>query len=87
MRGKAGDLDRLFHIVKWCCRLDLVRSKVQTYEEFISPKNFMPVDVSAFYIGRSATSKLSGLLLRRRLLFWRNVALKFCERKILTKRR
>ena len=36
MRGKAGDLQRLFHIAKWCRKLGVVQAKVQTYEHFIA---------------------------------------------------
>ena len=52
MRGKAGDLERLFHIVKWCRKLDLIKIDIQTYEQFIAKKNYRWVDVSAFYIGQ-----------------------------------
>ena len=34
MRGKAGDLERLFHIVKYCRKLRIVKDTVQTYEQF-----------------------------------------------------
>ena len=52
MRGKAGDLERLFHIVKYCRKLRVVKDTVQTYERFIAGKNYEKVDVSAFYIGQ-----------------------------------
>ena len=52
MRGKAGDLERLFHIVKYCRKLRVVKDTVQTYERFIADKNYEKVDVSAFYIGQ-----------------------------------
>lgn len=52
MRGRQADLQRLFHIVKWCRKLQIIGSDVQTYENFISRKNYQLVDVSAFYIGQ-----------------------------------
>lgn len=52
MRGKTGDLERLFHIVKYCRKLRVVKDTVQTYERFIAGKNYEKVDVSAFYIGQ-----------------------------------
>ncbi len=52
MRGRAGDLERLFHIVKYCRKLRVVKDTVQTYERFIAGKNYEKVDVSAFYIGQ-----------------------------------
>lgn len=52
MRGKQADLQRLVHIVKWCRKLEVIGSDVQTYENFIARKNYRPVDVSAFYIGQ-----------------------------------
>ena len=52
MRGKTADLQRLFHIVKWCRKLQAVGDYVQTYENFIDDKNYEKVDVSAFYIGQ-----------------------------------
>ena len=52
MRGKAGDLSRLFHIVKWCRKLGRIHASIQTYEEFIAKKNYEKVDLSAFYIGQ-----------------------------------
>ena len=52
MRSKIGDFQRLFHIVKWCRKLQVVKDYVQTYEQFIAEKNYEKVDVSAFYIGQ-----------------------------------
>ncbi len=52
MRGKQADLQRLFHMVKWCRKLKLIVDEVQTYENFISKKNYRLLDVSAFYIGQ-----------------------------------
>ena len=52
MRGNAGDLERLFHIVKWCRKLKVIRDDVQTYEKFIAKENYYWVEVSAFYIGQ-----------------------------------
>lgn len=52
MKGKAGDSQRLFHIVKWCQKLEAIQVDVQTYERFIDKKNYRLVDVSAFYIGQ-----------------------------------
>ena len=52
MRGKAADLQRLFHIVKWCRKLQLIQGDIQTYEQFIAKKNYQLVEVSAFYIGQ-----------------------------------
>ena len=52
MRGKRADLQRLFHIVKWCRKLEAIRDDVQTYDEFINKKNYRYVDLSAFYIGQ-----------------------------------
>ena len=52
MRGKEADLQRLFHIVKWCRKLGVVQAKVQTYEQFIAKENYYWVEVSAFYIGQ-----------------------------------
>ena len=52
MRGKQADLQRLFHIVKWCRKLQAVGDYVQTYENFIDDKNYEKVDVSTFYIGQ-----------------------------------
>ena len=52
MRGNSGDIERLFHIVKWCRKLGVVQEKIQTYEQFIAKENYYWVDVSAFYIGR-----------------------------------
>ena len=52
MRGRQADLQRLFHIVKWCRKLEVIGSDVQTYENFIARKNYRLVDVSAFYIGQ-----------------------------------
>ena len=52
MRGKTADLQRLFHIVKWCRKLQLIGDDVQTYEQFISKKNYRAVELSAFYIGQ-----------------------------------
>ena len=53
MRGKAGDLSRLFHIVKWCRKLGRIHASIQTYEEFIAKKNYEKVDLSAFYRKRA----------------------------------
>lgn len=52
MRGKAKDLQRLFHIVKWCRKLLIIHDEVQTYEKFISKENYRLVELSAFYIGQ-----------------------------------
>jgi len=52
MRGKVGDNQRLFHIVKWCRKLEAIGSDAQTYENFISRKNYRLVELSAFYIGQ-----------------------------------
>ena len=52
MRGKVGDKQRLFHIVKWCRKLEAAGAVVQTYEQFVARKNHHWVDVSAFYIGQ-----------------------------------
>ena len=52
MRGKEADLQRLFHIVKWCRKLKVIRDDVQTYEKFIAKENYERIDVSAFYIGQ-----------------------------------
>ncbi|MBQ7454471.1 MAG: DUF86 domain-containing protein [Selenomonadaceae bacterium] len=52
MRGKQADLQRLFHIVNYCKKLQVVKDYVQTYERFIDDKNYEKVDVSAFYIGQ-----------------------------------
>ena len=52
MRGRTADLQRLFHIVKWCRKLQFVGSVVETYEKFIAKENHHWVDVSAFYIGQ-----------------------------------
>lgn len=52
MRGKSADLQRLFHIVKWCRRLRIVKDTVQTYEQFIAKENYHWIDVSAFYIAQ-----------------------------------
>ena len=52
MRGRAGDLERLFHIVSYCRKLRVVKDYVQTYERFIADENYEKVDVSAFYIGQ-----------------------------------
>ena len=52
MRGRQADLQRLFLIVKWCRKLEVIGSDVQTYENFIARKNYRLVDVSAFYIGQ-----------------------------------
>ena len=52
MRGNSGDIERLFHIVKWCRKLGVVQEKIQTYEQFIAKENYYWVDVSAFYIGQ-----------------------------------
>ena len=52
MRGKTADLQRLFHIVKWCRKLQAVGEDAQTYENFIAEENYRLVDVSAFYIGQ-----------------------------------
>jgi len=52
MRGKQADLQRLFHIVKWCWKLGIVRDDAQTYEQFIAKKNYRLVELSAFYIGQ-----------------------------------
>lgn len=52
MKGKAGDIERLFHIVKWCRKLQLIQDDTQTYEQFIDKRNHRFIDVSAFYIGQ-----------------------------------
>ena len=52
MRGKQANLQRLVHIVKWCYKLQVVGSDAQTYENFISRKNYRLVELSAFYIGQ-----------------------------------
>lgn len=52
MRGKEADLQRLFHIVKWCRKLQGIQNEVQTYEQFIAKKNIRLVELSAFYIGQ-----------------------------------
>ena len=52
MRGKTADLQRLFHIVKWCRKLQLIGDDVQTYEQFSAKKNYREVELSAFYIGQ-----------------------------------
>ena len=52
MRGKRADLQRLFHIVKWCRKLQAIFDDVQTYDKFIDKKNYRYVDLSAFYIGQ-----------------------------------
>lgn len=52
MRGKRADLQRLFHIVKWCRKLQLIQADVQTYERFIAKENYRMVELSAFYIGQ-----------------------------------
>ena len=52
MRGKRADLQRIFHIVKWCRKLKAIRDDVQTYDAFIDKKNYRMVDLSAFYIGQ-----------------------------------
>lgn len=52
MRGKREDLQRLFHIVKWCQKLQLLQDEIQTYERFIAKKNYRWVDLSSFYIGQ-----------------------------------
>ena len=44
MRGKAGDLERLFHIVKWCRKLQVIYDEIQTYENFIAKENYQLVD-------------------------------------------
>lgn len=46
MRGKSADLQRLFHIVKWCRRLRIVKDNVQTYEQFIAKENYYWVDTT-----------------------------------------
>lgn len=52
MRGRVGDRQRLFHIVKWCRKLQAVNDDAQTFESFISKKNYRLVELSAFYIGQ-----------------------------------
>lgn len=52
MRGKTADLQRLFHIAKWCRKLQLIQNDAQTYENFIAKKNYRLVELSAFYIGQ-----------------------------------
>ena len=52
MRGRTADLQRLFHIVKWCRKLEAAGAVVQTCEQFVARKNHHWVDVSAFYIGQ-----------------------------------
>lgn len=52
MRGKTADLQRLFHTVKYCRKLQLIRDDIQTYENFIAKGNYRWIDVSSFYIGQ-----------------------------------
>ena len=52
MRGRTADLQRLFHIVKWCRKLGAVENIFKNYEYFIAKENHHWVDVSAFYIGQ-----------------------------------
>ena len=52
MRGKQADLHRLFHMVKYCRKLQFVGDTVQTYERFIAKENFRWIDLSSFYIGQ-----------------------------------
>lgn len=52
MRGKEADLQRLFHIAKWCRKLQCIGAETQTYEQFIIKKNIRLVELSAFYIGQ-----------------------------------
>ncbi|MBE8952806.1 MAG: DUF86 domain-containing protein [Quinella sp. 1Q7] len=52
MRGRNADLQRLFHIVKWCRKLQIIGDEVQTYERFIAKENYRLVELSAFYIGQ-----------------------------------
>lgn len=52
MRGKSADLQRLFHIAKWCRKLETIHDDAQTYEQFIAKKNYRLVELSAFYIGQ-----------------------------------
>ena len=52
MRGKTGDIERLFHIVKWCRKLQIIREKIKTYEQFIAKENYQSVELSSFYIGQ-----------------------------------
>ena len=52
MRGKTADSQKLFHIVKWCWKLKIIRDKVQSYEQFNAKENYYLVELSAFYIGQ-----------------------------------
>ena len=52
MRGRQADLQRLFHIAKWCRKLQIVGDEAQTYERFIAKENYRLVELSAFYIGQ-----------------------------------
>ena len=52
MRGRMADLQQLFHIVKWCRKLEVIKDDAQTYEQFIAKKNYQLVELSAFYIGQ-----------------------------------
>ena len=47
------DYQRLFHIVKYCEKLNAVKKEVNgDFNEFIDKSNYQKVDVSAFYIGQ-----------------------------------
>ena len=52
MRGKTADLWRLFHIVKWCWKLKIIKDEAQTYEKFTIKRNTRLVELSSFYIGQ-----------------------------------
>ena len=52
MRGKEADLQRLFHIVRWCKKLQFIHDDARTYEDFIAKKNHRLVELSVFYIGQ-----------------------------------
>lgn len=53
MKNSEKDYQRLFHIVKYCQKLQAVRSSVQSsYAQFVSESNYEKVDVSSFYIGQ-----------------------------------
>lgn len=52
MRGRTADLQRLFHMVKWCRKLKFIVDEVKTYENFTAKENYRLLDVSAFYIGQ-----------------------------------
>lgn len=52
MRGRQADLQRLFHMVKYCRKLQALGEDLQTYENFIDKKNYRLLDVTSFYIGQ-----------------------------------